>query len=128
MKLTRKQSTISPSQITAQILEDAIARAGIAATAKPLQRRRSRQQKILWIFCPRRALRAIAIWSSWRKQKLPLYLFLGMCFNLVVAPMVYAATGEQFSHTQAWALGLLGLATVSLSIYLFSVMFIPEKF
>ncbi|MDZ7958584.1 MAG: potassium-transporting ATPase subunit F [Aulosira sp. DedQUE10] len=68
------------------------------------------------------------IWSDWHKQKLPLYLFLGMCFNLVVAPVVYAATGEQFSRTQAWSLGLLGLVTLSLSIYLFFVMFIPEKF
>ncbi|BAY24163.1 K+-transporting ATPase subunit F [Calothrix sp. NIES-2100] len=68
------------------------------------------------------------IFSDWRKQKLPLYLFLGMCFNLVVAPVVYAATGEQFSRTQAWALGLLGIATLSLSIYLFFVMFVPEKF
>ncbi len=68
------------------------------------------------------------IFSEWRQQKLPLYLFLGMCFNLVVAPVVYAATGEQFSRSQAWALGLLGLVTLSLSIYLFFVMFIPEKF
>ncbi|MBD2664680.1 K+-transporting ATPase, F subunit [Richelia sinica FACHB-800] len=66
--------------------------------------------------------------AQWRKQKLPVCLFLGMCLNLVVAPVVYAATGEQFSHSQAWALGLLGLVTVSLSIYLFFVMFIPEKF
>ena len=71
---------------------------------------------------------AIEIWSSAKRQKLPLYLFLGMCLNLVVAPVVYAATNETFSHTQAWALGLLGLVTVSLSIYLFFVMFVPEKF
>ncbi|MBH8563314.1 potassium-transporting ATPase subunit F [Nostoc sp. CENA67] len=68
------------------------------------------------------------IWLQWRKQKLPLYMFLAMCFNLVVAPVVYAATGEQFSHFQAWALGLLGLVTLSLSTYLFFVMFVPEKF
>ncbi|BAY33936.1 K+-transporting ATPase subunit F [Nostoc carneum NIES-2107] len=68
------------------------------------------------------------IFSDWRKQKLPLSIFLGMCFNLVVAPVVYAATGEEFSRTQAWALGLLGLVTLSLSIYLFFVMFVPEKF
>ncbi|MBN3878704.1 potassium-transporting ATPase subunit F [Nostoc sp. JL23] len=68
------------------------------------------------------------IWSQCRKQKLPLYLFLAICFNLVIAPVVYAATDEQFSRTQAWALGLLGLVTLSLSIYLFFVMFIPEKF
>ncbi|MDF2388996.1 potassium-transporting ATPase subunit F [Nostoc ellipsosporum NOK] len=60
-------------------------------------------------------------------KKLPLYLFLAMCFNLVVAPVVYAAA-DNFSRTQAWALGLLGIVILSLSIYLFFVMFIPEKF
>lgn len=68
------------------------------------------------------------IWSEWRRQKLPLYLFLGLCFNLIVAPVVYAASGNEFSRTQAWALGLLGLSTVALSVYLFFVMFVPEKF
>ncbi|MBD2068775.1 potassium-transporting ATPase subunit F [Leptolyngbya sp. FACHB-671] len=68
------------------------------------------------------------IWSEWRRQKLPLYLFLTLCFNLVIAPVVYAASGNEFSRTQAWSLGLLGLGTVVLSIYLFFVMFVPEKF
>ncbi|MBK1988589.1 potassium-transporting ATPase subunit F [Sphaerospermopsis aphanizomenoides BCCUSP55] len=62
------------------------------------------------------------------KQKLPIYLFLATSSNLIVVPMVYAATSEQFSRSQAWALGLLGIATLSLSIYLFFVMFQPEKF
>ncbi|MDF5728443.1 MAG: potassium-transporting ATPase subunit F [Rhizonema sp. PD38] len=65
---------------------------------------------------------------EWRRHKLPVYLFLAMCFNLVVAPVVYGATDQQFSRTQAWALGLLGLVALSLSIYLFFVMFVPEKF
>jgi hypothetical protein len=68
------------------------------------------------------------IWSEWRRQKLPLYLFLALCFNLIVAPVVYAASGNEFSRTQAWSLGLLGLGTVALSVYLFFVMFAPEKF
>ncbi|MBC1241337.1 K(+)-transporting ATPase subunit F [Nostoc sp. 2RC] len=68
------------------------------------------------------------IWYQWRRQKLPLYLFLAMCFNLVVAPVVYAATSEQLSKSQAWGVGLLGVVTVGLSIYLFFVMFVPEKF
>ncbi|MBN3939483.1 MAG: potassium-transporting ATPase subunit F [Nostoc sp.] len=68
------------------------------------------------------------IWCQWRRQKLPLYLFLAMCFNLVVAPLVYAATGEQLSRSQSWGLGLLGMVTLGLSIYLFFVMFVPEKF
>ncbi len=68
------------------------------------------------------------VWSEWRRQKLPLYLFLALCFNLVVAPVVYAASGNEFTRTQAWSLGLLGLGTVALSVYLFFVMFVPEKF
>lgn len=68
------------------------------------------------------------IWFEWRRQKLPLYLFLALCFNLVAAPVVYAASGNEFSRSQAWALGLLGLGTVVVSIYLFFVMFVPEKF
>ena len=68
------------------------------------------------------------IGSEWRRQKLPLYLFLAMCLNLVVAPVVYAASEGGFSRVQAWAIGLLGLVTVALSIYLFFVMFQPERF
>lgn len=68
------------------------------------------------------------IWAEWRRQKIPLYLFLALCFNLIVAPVVYAASGNEFSRSQAWALGLLGLGTVALSVYLFFVMFVPEKF
>lgn len=68
------------------------------------------------------------LWSEWRRQKLPLYLFLAFCFNLMVAPVVYATSGHEFSRSQAWALGLLGLGTVALSVYLFFVMFVPEKF
>ncbi|HEY9826219.1 MAG TPA: potassium-transporting ATPase subunit F [Stenomitos sp.] len=75
------------------------------------------------------SLEAILVFGSeWRRQKLPLYLFLALCLNLFVAPIVYAASGNEFSRTQAWALGLLGLGTLALSIYLFFVMFVPEKF
>nr|WP_019502020.1 potassium-transporting ATPase subunit F [Pseudanabaena sp. PCC 6802] len=51
-----------------------------------------------------------------------------LCFNLVVAPVVYSANNNELSRTQAWAIGVLGLATLALSIYLFFVMFVPEKF
>ncbi|MEH2326988.1 MAG: potassium-transporting ATPase subunit F [Nostoc sp.] len=88
---------------------------------KPVQSRRA--------IAPSQVLEEITeIWCQWRRQKLPLYLFLAMCFNLVVAPLVYAATGEQLSRSQSWGLGLLGLVTLGLSIYLFFVMFVPEKF
>jgi flagellar biosynthesis/type III secretory pathway M-ring protein FliF/YscJ len=68
------------------------------------------------------------IWSEWRRQKLPLYLFLALCFNLILAPVVYAASGNELTRTQSWALGLLGLGTVALAVYLFFVMFAPERF
>jgi K+-transporting ATPase KdpF subunit len=68
------------------------------------------------------------IWSEWRRQKLPLYLFLGLCFNLVLAPAVFAATDGELSRSQSYWLAALGLVTIALAIYLFFVMFVPEKF
>ncbi|MCY7323193.1 MAG: K(+)-transporting ATPase subunit F, partial [Phormidesmis sp. CAN_BIN36] len=55
-------------------------------------------------------------------------LFLGLCFNLILAPAVFAATGGDLSRTQAYWLGALGLVTVALAVYLFFVMFVPERF
>lgn len=68
------------------------------------------------------------IWSEWRRQKLPLYLFLGLCFNLFLAPAVFAATDGDLSRTQSYWLAALGLVTIALAVYLFFVMFVPEKF
>jgi len=68
------------------------------------------------------------IGSEWRKQKLPLYLFLGLCFNLFLAPAVFAATGGDLSRTQSYWLGALVILTFALAIYLFFVMFVPERF
>jgi K+-transporting ATPase KdpF subunit len=68
------------------------------------------------------------VWQQWRRQKLPMSLFIALCFNLLMAPIVLAASGNAFSREQAWAIGLLGLVTLALSIYLFFVMFVPEKF
>jgi K+-transporting ATPase KdpF subunit len=68
------------------------------------------------------------LWEEGRRQKLPIYLFLGLCCNLILAPCVFAATGGAFSRSQIYALSTLGLVTVALSIYLFFVMFVPEKF
>jgi K+-transporting ATPase KdpF subunit len=65
---------------------------------------------------------------EWRKQKLPLYLFIALCLNLVLAPAVLAATGGELSRLQAWAIALLGIVTIGLSSYLFVVMFQPERF
>jgi K+-transporting ATPase KdpF subunit len=68
------------------------------------------------------------LWQVWRSRKYPTYIFLALCFNLILAPLVLAATGNTFSTSQAYALGILGLGTVVLSIYLFAVMFQPERF
>lgn len=62
------------------------------------------------------------------RGRIPLYLFLALCFNLFVATIVYAANDDALSRSQAWSLALLGLGTVVLSIYLFFVIFVPERF
>lgn len=61
-------------------------------------------------------------------RKLTRYLLWSFAINLVFAPVVYAATGQTFSREQAYALGLLGVVTGALFIYLFVVIFQPEKF
>ncbi|MBE9213205.1 K(+)-transporting ATPase subunit F [Plectonema cf. radiosum LEGE 06105] len=67
------------------------------------------------------------IWSEWRRQKFPLWIFLGLCLNIIVAPAVYAAT-PNIERTTAYALGVLGLVTVGLGVYLFAVILQPERF
>jgi K+-transporting ATPase KdpF subunit len=71
---------------------------------------------------------AIEIWSEWRGKKLPVRIFLVMCLNLIIAPAVQAATGNELSRSQSWSLGILGLVTIILSVYLFFVMFQSERF
>jgi hypothetical protein len=68
------------------------------------------------------------LWLEGRRQKLPLQLFLLLCLNLAIAPGVQAATGGEATRFQAYAIALLGLATIGLSTYLFFVMFQPERF
>lgn len=67
-------------------------------------------------------------YSPLTKYFLPLKLFLLLCFNLIIAPAIYAGNSGSFSQFQAYALGVLGIGTVTFSIYLFIVMFQPEKF
>jgi K+-transporting ATPase KdpF subunit len=66
--------------------------------------------------------------SNWRKYKLPLVIFLILSLNIILAPIVYAATGGTWERTQAYALGILGLVTLGLVIYLFDVIFRPERY
>jgi hypothetical protein len=62
------------------------------------------------------------------KHSVSVKLFCLMLFNLIVAPAIYAANTDGFTKSQAYALGLLGIFTFAFSIYLFIVMFQPEKF
>jgi K+-transporting ATPase KdpF subunit len=64
----------------------------------------------------------------WHRHPIPVQLFLIMCFNLIIAPAVYAAADESLTKKAAWGLSLLGLAIVGLAVYLIVVIFQPEKF
>jgi K+-transporting ATPase KdpF subunit len=68
------------------------------------------------------------IWSQWRKQQLPLAIFITLCLNLLIAPVVYAASAGTLERRSAWAIGILGFITVFLVVYLFTVIFQPERF
>jgi len=46
----------------------------------------------------------------------------------VIAPAVYAATGDEITRKAAYALGILGLVILGLAIYLFAVILQPERF
>lgn len=61
-------------------------------------------------------------------SKLSLYLFGILICNLILSPIVQASAGGTLSRGQSYALTLLGLVTFSLFIYLFMVIFQPEKF
>lgn len=68
------------------------------------------------------------IWSRWRKQKLPLAIFILLCLNLAISPVVYAADNGIWERRSTWAIGILGFVTVVLVFYLFVVVFQPERF
>lgn len=61
-------------------------------------------------------------------QKLAIYFLIILGLNLILSPLVQASTGGILSRSQSYALGLLGLVTVSLFVYLFVVIFQPERF
>ena len=61
-------------------------------------------------------------------QKLAVYFLIILGLNLIVSPLVQASTGGVLSRGQSYALGLLGLVTFSLFVYLFVVIFQPERF
>jgi K+-transporting ATPase KdpF subunit len=66
--------------------------------------------------------------EQWRRNPLPIQLFLLLCLNLLIAPSVDAATGAEITRKASYALGILGIVTVGLGVYLFVVIFQPERF
>lgn len=64
---------------------------------------------------------------NFQSYKLPVYLFFTLSLTLFLAPIVQAATGTLTRGT-SYALALLGLVTLSLFVYLFVVIFQPERF
>jgi K+-transporting ATPase KdpF subunit len=63
-----------------------------------------------------------------KRNRIPVSLFLMMCFNVLLATAVQAATPGQTPRWQLYTISLLGLMTVSLCVYLFVVIFQPERF
>lgn len=68
------------------------------------------------------------LFSQWQRRPVPCQIFLLLCLNLILAPAVQAASEGNLSRFNAYALGLLGLVTVGLAVYLFVVIFQPERF
>ena len=61
--------------------------------------------------------------NSWAKV-----LFLTMSLNLIIAPVVMAAAGAEITRNTAYVIGILYCVTLALSVYLFTVIFQPERF
>jgi K+-transporting ATPase KdpF subunit len=62
------------------------------------------------------------------KNPLAIALFLTISLNLIIAPVVMAASGAEITRNTAYAIGILYCVTIALSIYLFTVIFQPERF
>jgi K+-transporting ATPase KdpF subunit len=65
---------------------------------------------------------------EWHRQRIPLAIFTFLCFTLLLAPVVYAAADGTLERRYAYAIALLGLVTLGLVVYLFVVVFQPERF
>lgn len=63
-----------------------------------------------------------------RKNPLATIIFFCLSLNLLLAPAVYAVSGDEITRKAAYAIGLLYCVVLGLSIYLFVVIFQPERF
>ncbi|TRT87980.1 MAG: potassium-transporting ATPase subunit F [Microcystis aeruginosa Ma_OC_H_19870700_S124] len=66
--------------------------------------------------------------ASLRKHQFFWYIFLNLCLTILFSSIVQASTGSAINRGQASALTLLGLVAFALFIYLFLVIFVPERF
>ncbi|MGM3307838.1 K(+)-transporting ATPase subunit F [Anabaena sp. WFMT] len=73
-------------------------------------------------------LSEIFAFATCQRNRIPVNLFLLLCLNVLLAPAVQAATPGSESRFPAYTITLLGLVTLSLCIYLFVVIFQPERF
>jgi hypothetical protein len=68
------------------------------------------------------------IQTKGKRNLLPLSLFFLLSSNLIFAPIIYAATGEEITRKAAWAIGVLILVTIVIALYLLAVILQPERF
>lgn len=61
-------------------------------------------------------------------NRLPLSILVLFCITAFLTPAVQAATAVQLSQTATYAIAVLGIVTLGLCIYLFVVIFQPERF
>jgi len=66
--------------------------------------------------------------SRFWQKRLPKALLISLLMAVTIAPTVQAATGISLDRGQTFAIVLLGMTTLALSIYLFVVIFQPERF
>jgi len=67
--------------------------------------------------------------GKWRIQRASSkIIFLALCSNVIIAPAVDAATGGVWERRDTYAMGLLGLLALGLIVYLFDVVFHPERY
>jgi K+-transporting ATPase KdpF subunit len=63
-----------------------------------------------------------------RKPKFLLVILTALCLNLAISRVVYASSDSTLQIQFTWAYGVLGAVIMALIIYLFVVVFQPERF
>ncbi|BAZ38212.1 K+-transporting ATPase subunit F [Calothrix sp. NIES-4101] len=65
--------------------------------------------------------------QSFRSKKLPLIIFLGVSLNIIFLPIVYAAT-DKIEPRHTYAIAGLSIIILGIIVYLFDVIFRPERY